>query len=80
MKIDEFIYKMRHELYKEYGPKGENGLIKIGVTPDLFDRIVLDFAQRDTLIGVSTYSYYPSSCNKFIVNGIEIKVTEKNDF
>lgn len=71
MKFDEALMRFKNEILKEYGSEG---LIKIGVDYDLFNIIILDFSKD----GRATY--YPADCNKTMICGVEIKVTEKDRF
>ncbi len=72
MKFEKALDQFKNTLLKEYGPIAENGLIKIGLHPEIYDEVVVE--------SIKYMRFRPSYVANFTLMGVEIKPAVKDNF
>jgi len=74
MTIDEIIYRFRNDLISYFGK--DDGLLKITLTHELFDQVMLDLFRKEQGYP-NKFSYSPSAMNDFVIYGVRLEARAK---
>lgn len=79
MKLDEAVARFKRELEMEYGV-GE-GLVKIALSPELFNTAILDLFRRGSVTDTTNLTVYrPINWAEPEVLGVKIVARRRDDF
>jgi hypothetical protein len=83
VKFEEGLLRLTHQLHAQYGIP--DGLVKIAVTPELFNRVIVELYSRATgqySIGNKRYSASgrPHLWSELKIYGVQLVARERDDF
>ncbi len=83
MKFEEALRNFKNELWKEYGP--DMDIVKIAITPKLFEAVVIEFYQRKDFSYHNGGSMVRSNVRlidigEFKLEGTQVLAREKDTF
>lgn len=73
MKFEEALHHFKCEIEKEYGLT--DSIVKIGIEPDLLNRVVGDLYKEGKSI-----RFTPAQFGEFILNGVQLVPRRKDKF